>query len=1408
MTGPLGFDDDLARRLPLPLAQLYRRAHNAKSAHERHQASLYLWEAGLKLLGSVAVVEYADRGQHEPDVAERLQNLARPSLGQWWEIVRRLLPILANTGDQGFCAARDLLLGRARDDLPRAAGLDAALCDALDGQRGARATIRLSELFDRLVRYRNRTLGHGAAGLHSAEFYERMGRALLAGVPEVFGRLDALAGRQLVYIFDVRRQPTGNWLIERYCLQGETDYRMNSLESPHAKAAALPQPQRLYLMMPGSETCPPSAVRQGGSEVSESIAVLKTLHPLLLYEPESKEVMFLNTRRGSERIEYLSYSTSRNLDCRSHCDELRQLLGRVLGYPIGEETVSRFEALARAQDEEMYPLDGGTSQEPGASRRLGEFELLSELGRGGMGVVYRAWQPSLGRQVALKALLRSGDPEAEVRFAREIHVLGRVEHPHLVKVFTSGSEGASWFYSMELIEGATLAAVCEKVVASSSAPDKLNLDTWRLALSTTYDECRRAEKPIATTATDHDPLKSLADTVQGVNDSGQSLMPPLHASSSRSYVRHVVELLYQVADAAHALHQAGVVHRDIKPGNIMLTADGAQVVLMDLGLAQLIDESEQRLTRTRQFVGTLRYASPEQLLATVRIDRRSDVYSLGATIWELLTLRPMFGATEETPTPEVMRRIQFKDPESVRKYNPAVPSDLDAVVLKCLEKDPDRRYATARGLADDLQRYLVDKPVAARRVGEVERAWRWSRRNPLISGMLATLLFVILGSLVGVTLLYLNAEHHRHIAEHQEAGARAVSRFYEDSVLAAPRPQGWEGGMGKDVTMKEALNKAEPTIDKAFSGQPEMEANVRYTLGSTYWYIGQFDAAYPQLEKAYAIRLERLGPDHPDTLTSLDSLAMERWKQDRFADAVALERQALERRRRVLGPEHEDTLRSQINLAQFLTTAEGNWEADPDQFDEAATLLDQAIAVGNRVLGANHRYILYGQMCRYFVLEHQGKSGEGLALARQTYDGRRRVLGPDHPDTLRSMADICWFLEDLGKFEDAERQASDALAARIRILGDAHFETFDSRNQLAIFLVDEGKMVEAEKLRREALKDCQRLRGADDPQTLNLMTNLGQFLGRQGKLEEAVDLIHQAVEASRRTLGPEHRMTLSRQSAWAQLLAKRDNSAEAEALYRQTFDGLRRVRGPEHTSTLIAQGNLAAFLSDQGTKTGAEALYREIVNICLRTRGPEHKRTLAAQANLADILNGQGKSAEAEKLFRSTLQVRERVQGQDDPDTVSARENLAEFLEEHGERDEAKRLYRQQLAADRKLLPPGDLRIATRLALLGRIVTDCGQPAEAEPLLRECVTIREKKLPQGHWQIASARCLLGASLAGQRKFSEAELLLLDAYDCMIQAADAPPERRAEALARIIALYEWEKPEEAKAWQERQAKSTK
>ena len=354
----------------------------------------------------------------------------------------------------------------------------------------------------------------------------------------------------------------------------------------------------------------------------------------------------------------------------------------------------------------------GTSEDSLPPAKLGEFKIIRLVGRGGMGVVYEAEQLPLGRRVALKVLpsTASLDPRQRQRFQIEAQAAALLHHEHIVPVFGVGSDQGADFYAMQFIDGRSLTDLI------------------------------RSRRPVPERDGQAEPPASdcTAAPVDGV-----PLPPPQTTASSLNHRRHCQEAAKLILQAARALdhaHEIGVIHRDIKPSNLLLDARG-HLWVADFGLARIPHE-EHDLTRTGDLVGTLRYMSPEQVRGDRDVvDARTDIYALGATLYELLTLRPAFDARDRN---ELVRRIIDEEPMRPRRLNPSIPRDLETIILKAMEKERSARYASARALADDLDCFLADQPVQARRPSFVDRAVKWSRRHrPVVVASTAALLVIL-----------------------------------------------------------------------------------------------------------------------------------------------------------------------------------------------------------------------------------------------------------------------------------------------------------------------------------------------------------------------------------------------------------------------------------------------------------------------------------------------------------------------------------------------------------------------------------------------------------------------------------------------------------------------------------------
>lgn len=393
-----------------------------------------------------------------------------------------------------------------------------------------------------------------------------------------------------------------------------------------------------------------------------------------------------------------------------------------------------------------------------AATPLGDFQIIREVGRGGMGTVYEAIQLSLGRRVALKVLPFAAALDAKhlQRFKTEAYAAAQLHHTNIVPVYAVGCERGMHFYAMQLIDGRSLADFIAEMRAEHPQPDK-PVSIWHI------DSSSVASNTVTQAA---------GSTVQDGARSGSRTF------RSRDNFRTMARIAAEVADALEYAHDAGVVHRDIKPANLLLDSRGA-VWVTDFGLAQVA--TDVGLTQTGDLLGTLRYMSPEQAAGRRQpVDHRTDVYSLGATLYEMLTLQPLFPGQDRAA---LLHQIFNEEPRPLRQLDRSIPVELETIVLKALSKLPSERYATAGEMAADLRRFLNEIPIHARRPQLIDRVRKWMRRHPTIVG---AAVFLLIFSLIGlaVTTAIVAREHQKTELRAQEAEAQfKLARRVADEMI-------------------------------------------------------------------------------------------------------------------------------------------------------------------------------------------------------------------------------------------------------------------------------------------------------------------------------------------------------------------------------------------------------------------------------------------------------------------------------------------------------------------------------------------------------------------------------------------------------------------------------------------------
>jgi serine/threonine protein kinase len=773
-------------------------------------------------------------------------------------------------------------------------------------------------------------------------------------------------------------------------------------------------------------------------------------------------------------------------------------------------------------------IDQPASEGPGTL--VGPYKLLQEIGQGGFGIVYMAEQEKpVRRKVALK-IIKPGLDTAQViaRFEAERQALAIMDHSNIARVLDAGATDLGRpYFVMELVKGLPITEFCDQ----NHMPAEQRLGLF-------LDVCRAVQ---------------------------------------------------------HA-HHKGVIHRDLKPSNVMVTLhDGVPVVkVIDFGIAKATVQklTERTLfTAYGQMVGTPAYMSPEQAeMSGLDIDTRSDVYSLGVLLYELLTgttpldvkrLRSAGYAEiqrlireEESPRPSnrlsslggsatVLAGNRGTDPKQLVRL---LAGDLDWIVLKALEKDRNRRYATPGNFAEDIERYLRRETIVARPPSTVYKLRKFVQRNcaaVLTAAAVAVALLLGTAAATWQAIVATRAKQEalaaavaekeaKKTAEAREAEIKAVLDFVQDKIFAAARPEAQAGGLGHDVTLRRAIEAALPFVDQSFTDQPLIEARLRMTLGLSFWHLGEAERARQQWQRALDLRKAELGPDHPDTLLSMNNLAISYDKLGRYVEALGLREETLALQKGKLGPDHPDTLRSMHNLASSYHAL--------GRHAEALKLREETLALRKAKLGPNHPDTLrsmHNLANSYFKL---GRHAEGLKLREETLALRKAELAPDHPDTLRSMNNLAASYHQLGRHAEAVKLYEETLTLRKAKLGPDHPDTFQSMMGLATSYAALGQHAEAVKLYEETLALQKSNLGSDHPETLQSMYNLASSHYKLGRHAEALKIYEETLALRKSKLGPDHSDTLDSMWALAVCLINLDRGAEALAIIDEC---LQRATGKE-----------------------------------------------------------------------------------------------------------------------------------------------------------------------------------------------------------------------------------------------------
>jgi tetratricopeptide (TPR) repeat protein len=785
--------------------------------------------------------------------------------------------------------------------------------------------------------------------------------------------------------------------------------------------------------------------------------------------------------------------------------------------------------------------------------------------------------------------------------------------------------------------------------------------------------------------------------------------------------RQRLNLFLTICRAVQHAHQMGIIHRDIKPSNVLVAGNAEQAIpkVIDFGIAKATGQSlnaPSKLTTTGQIIGTLDYMSPEQARGENDIDTRSDVYSLGALLFELLTGETPFG--RRWGEMSYIKRL-----EMIRDTDPQKPSDrrkaadtlaasgeksqfrpialtsldrdeLDWIVLKALKKDREERYESAAAFAADIQRLLNGEQVLAGPPSRWYRLRKTVRRNRVAVLAASVVVLALCAGTVGTTVGMVKAERalsaesqerrransaeitariqrdqavaERNRADEKAEIALAIARFLGDDLLRQVSPTNQADRRIRpdpDVKMRDLLDRASWTARSRFAGRPKTEAAIRSAIGDGYLGIGLYDKAIEQLSLARELWSQDANAEESESWDTFESLAAAYLEAGRIADAMSLQKRIRDARIAKLGPSHQNTLLSQVNLGAIYREA--------GRFLAAKQIYEDVLDIEEREHGLNSLPRLNALNNLAAVHHDLGNFHDAIDGYEEVRDRLAATSVPDHPLRLSALRNLAVSLSKIGRANESVAILEDVRDRIAKAMGPDHPETLSTLHNLSLFLAANGQERKATELARQIHQRMVESLGVDHPSTVTALNSLAGVHSRAGDVRKQLEISEEVVRRRRSQLGENHPLTLAAAHNLAAAYAATGRTTEAFALYERVRDQRGKSLGDNHADTLDTMHSLADAYLDSRRVSDAITLLENVIAVRRERLGPSHTATLSSQNTLAVAFLYQGKAGQAMKLLQG-LQGEFAVNlGPHHPKTRNVQENLADAYCQVGRHKEA-----------------------------------------------------------------------------------------------------------------------------------------